>query len=125
MDDERRTEPGTDMAALLRLGAAPDGLREKRWWIVGGIFVVVVAGVLAWRLLGGPAGPSYRMAEITTGALTATVTATGTLQPVNTVDIGPEISGQIETVNVDYNDRVVAGQVLAVMDTDVLKAKVL
>jgi HlyD family secretion protein len=52
------------------------------------------------------------------------VTATGTVQPVNQVDVGTEISGTIRTVEVDYNDRVKVGQVLARIDTEKLQAQV-
>ena len=96
----------------------------KRKWVIAGIVGVIVLFVLV-RMLSGPAGPKYQTAEITRGAIVATVTATGTLQPVNTVEIGPEISGQIAKVLVDFNDKVTAGQVLAVMDTDTLRARVL
>jgi len=54
-----------------------------------------------------------------------TVTATGALEPTNQVDVGSELSGIIKTVEVDYNDRVTVGQILARLDTDKLKAKVL
>jgi HlyD family secretion protein len=53
------------------------------------------------------------------------VTATGTVQPVNQVDVGTEISGTIRTVEVDYDDRVKVGQVLARLDTEKLQAQVL
>ena len=127
MDDHRQQDfPGQttgDMAAVLGLGQA---LRPRlnRWWIGGGIAAVLGLAVIARALSGGPA-TAYREAAVTKGALMATVTATGTLQPVTTVDIGPEISGQIDTVNVDFNDRVKAGQVLAVMDKDLMNAHVL
>lgn len=117
---------GADMASVLGLGKTTSALpRLNRWWISGAILVAVVAIVLVVRLISGPPAPTFRQGDVTKGGLTATVTATGTLQPVNTVDLGPEISGQIDKVNVDYNDRVTAGQVLAVMDTDTLNAKVL
>lgn len=67
----------------------------------------------------------YRTASVTRGDLIVTVTATGTVQPVNQVDVGTEISGTIRTVEVDYNDRVTAGQVLARLDTEKLQAQVL
>ena len=66
----------------------------------------------------------YSTVEATRGKLTVTVTATGTIQPVNQVDVGSEISGTIKTVLVDYNDRVEQGQVLAILNTDQLQAKV-
>jgi HlyD family secretion protein len=62
---------------------------------------------------------------VTRGDLTVIVTATGTVQPVNQVDVGTEISGTIRTVEADYNDRVKVGQVLARIDTDKLQAQVL
>ena len=120
MDDERRGDSSADMKALLGLCAGEGLRRMNRWWIAGGVAAVLVVIGIAVRVFGGPPAASYRQAEVTRGGLIATVTATGTLQPVNTVDIGPEISGQIETVKVDFNDRVTAGQILAVMDTDML-----
>jgi len=123
MKDETHDDAG--MASVLGLNKTAAGLpRRKRWWIAGGV-VAVIAVVIAVRAFSGPPGPTYRQGEVVKGAIIATVTATGTLQPVNTVDLGPEISGQIDKVNVDYNDRVTSGQVLAVMDTDTLNAKVL
>ena len=126
MDDAHNfhTNHTDEMAATLGLGRAPvSRLRAWRWWIMGGAAVVII-GLGAMYQFGGPRGPAYRTTPITLGAVTAAVTATGTLQPVNTVDLGPEISGQIRKVYVDYNDHVTAGQVLALIDTDTLNAKV-
>jgi HlyD family secretion protein len=53
--------------------------------------------------------------------LVATVSATGTLQPTDRVDVGSEISGIVAKVLVDTNDRVSAGQILAVIDTTKLE----
>jgi HlyD family secretion protein len=52
------------------------------------------------------------------------VTATGTLQPMNKVDVGSELSGIVKSVEVDFNDRVKVGQVLARLDTTRLEAQV-
>jgi HlyD family secretion protein len=57
--------------------------------------------------------------------LTVSVTATGNLQPTNTVTVGSELSGIIKSVEVDYNDRVTVGQVLARLDTTKLQTQVL
>jgi HlyD family secretion protein len=67
----------------------------------------------------------YKTAPLIRGDLTVVVTATGTVQPVNQVDVGTEISGTIRTVEVDYDDRVKVGQVLARLDTEKLQAQVL
>jgi HlyD family secretion protein len=123
MKDDARGDAG--MASVLGLNKSAGGLPGRPWWWITGGIVAVVIIIAAVRMLGGPAGPTFRQGEVGKGGLTATVTATGTLQPVNTVDLGPEISGQIAKVLVDYNDRVSEGQVLALMDPDQLKAKVL
>ncbi|MSO98079.1 MAG: efflux RND transporter periplasmic adaptor subunit [Rhodospirillaceae bacterium] len=117
--------PADDVAKTIGLGQAKPKFAFKinKWWIVGA--VVVIAGILFARPFGGPPGPKFLFADVTQGGLTVTVTATGQLQPRNQVDVGAEISGQIDRVDVDFNDRVTQGQVLAAMDTDNLKAKVL
>jgi HlyD family secretion protein len=67
----------------------------------------------------------YQTKKSQRGDLTVTVTATGTLEPTNQVDVGSELSGIIRTVEVDYNDQVKVGQVLARLDRDKLKARAL
>ena len=74
---------------------------------------------------GDGAATTVRHAGCTRGDITVTVTATGNLEPRNQVDIGSELSGTMRTVNVDVNDEVKAGQVLAVLDTTRLNAQVL
>lgn len=59
------------------------------------------------------------------GHLVVTVSATGTLDPIKEVDVGIEVSGTIKTVDVDYNDEVKVGQILARLDTTLLEAQVL
>lgn len=106
------------------LGRARDRVMAlDRKWLAAAAALVLLLGYLLWPE--GQGGPvAFRTVEATRGPLTVTVSATGTLQPVNTVEVGAEISGLIETVLVDFNDRVTKGQVLAVMDTDNLRARV-
>lgn len=59
------------------------------------------------------AGPRYQTESLAQGNLRVTVSATGKLAPVNEVEVGSELSGIIEAVFVDYNDRVKKGQTLA------------
>jgi len=63
----------------------------------------------------GKAEP-YRTEQVTRGDLTRSVSASGTLEALVTVDVGSQISGQIRDVYVDFNDRVAKGQVMAVLD---------
>ena len=104
-----------------------DRAASKRRWAIRGAWVAallaVMAAVLYVLLRGGTPDNTYVTAEITRGPLTVTVTATGQLAPVTEVDIGSEVSGTIENVAVDYNARVRAGQILARINTDKLKAQ--
>ncbi|MDR3666454.1 MAG: efflux RND transporter periplasmic adaptor subunit [Ignavibacteriaceae bacterium] len=66
----------------------------------------------------------YTFTQITRGSLSQTITATGTLQAVTTVDIGTQVSGKIAKLYVDFNDHVRKGQLLAVIDTTTLVTQV-
>jgi HlyD family secretion protein len=107
------------------LGLDARASRWRRWlpWGVAALLLVAV-GLVLW-LARPPEAASMRFvtAEATRGDLLVTVTATGTLEPVNQVEVGTEISGNVETVLVDFNDRVRVGQVLARLDTDQLEAR--
>ena len=90
----------------------------RKWAVRGGILLALVVILLALaRCFGSTAAPSYTTQNVRTGDLTVTVSATGNLKPVNQVDVGSEQSGKITDVFVDVNDRVVAGQQLAELDT--------
>ena len=115
----------TDVAASLRLGESRSRTGRLGRWLILSILVIGLAGaVLLWLGLGKPGAAQYRTAVLQRGDLTVTVTATGSVQPTNQVEISSELSGIIRTVAVDYNDRVEVGQVLAELDTDKLKAEV-
>lgn len=70
-------------------------------------------------------GDTYQFVEITRGDLENTISATGTVNPVSTVEVGTQVSGIIDFLDVDFNDTVRKGQILAVLDTSLLKASVL
>jgi HlyD family secretion protein len=124
-NDKSAAASGADIAQTLGIVQTKDKGRHylRLGSIVAAIIVIVIVG-LQWFGNGESQAVRYSTTEVTRGKLTVAVTATGTLQPVNQVDVGSEISGTIETVMVDYNDRVEQGQVLATMNTDQLQAKV-
>ena len=66
----------------------------------------------------------YITKKITRGDLSVVVSATGNLNPTNSVDIGIEVSGTIKEIYVDFNDEVEIGQVLAKLDTTKLQSEV-
>ncbi|OIO62548.1 MAG: hypothetical protein AUJ47_07560 [Candidatus Marinimicrobia bacterium CG1_02_48_14] len=67
----------------------------------------------------------YQFVTITRGDIENTITATGVLSPVTTVEVGTQVSGTVAKVFVDFNDHVKKGQVLAVLDTILLKMAIL
>ncbi len=110
-----------DIGTALGLGA-PRRTGLRLTWLVLGI-VAVLGIVLAWRWLagGGDAGqPRFETAAAERGDLTVTVSATGTLQPTNQVDVGSELSGTVLSVYADDNSEVKKGQVLARLDVSKL-----
>ena len=107
----------TDVAASLGLGESGPRAGGPGRWLVASLVVMALAGaVLLWLGLDHQGAAQYRTAVAQRGDLTVTVTATGSVQPTNDVEISSELSGIIRTVAVDYNDRVEVGQVLAELD---------
>lgn len=114
--------PHTDVAKTLGIGEPVPG-RRWRWFAAAGALIAI--GVVGAVLFFGPAEEvRYQTAKVERGSLTVTVTATGTLQPTNQVDVGSELSGIIKTVEADFNDTVKVGQVLARLDTARLESQV-
>ena len=101
-------------------------LRRALKWLVGLAIVLLIAGGGYTFLASGgkSTGVSYRTDPASRGDITVLITATGTVQPTNQVDVSSELSGIMRSVNVDYNSRVKVGEVLAELDTDKLKATV-
>lgn len=89
------------------------------------ISVVILAGIFmfsscsAAKSSGGK--QHYDFTTVSKGSIESTVASTGTLAVVSSVDVLAEMSGRIEAVYVDYNSRVKKGQVLAKINTDLLK----
>jgi HlyD family secretion protein len=90
--------------------------KYKKWaLIIVAAFGVILLGY--WLFGGGEKAKSYATEAVTKGELQVKVTATGNLAPTNQISVGSELSGLVETVLVDVNDRVVRGQTLAQIDT--------
>lgn len=109
---------------LKTLSPPPKRGGPRRWWwrllILLVLLGAIVAG-LAFFLGGSASAPLYETAEVSRGDLMVRVTATGNLQPINQVDVGSELSGTMEAVFVDVNDKVHRGQVLAQLDVSRLQ----
>ena len=98
------------------LGGRPPS-RFRRYAIWTGIAIgILLLILLLMRLFGGAEKSGYATEAAQKGNLTVTVSATGKLAPINQVTVGSQLSGQVIKVLVDVNDRVAAGQPLALID---------
>ncbi len=89
------------------------------------VAVVLAAGAAAYGWWGARAGsPNYRLAKVERGGITAVTSATGTLNPVVSVQVGSQVSGQIKEIYADYNSPVTQGQVIARIDPEPFQLKV-
>jgi len=129
---ERRTHGSPDGAGRrrdveekLRVAGERPGAKLRRRLIRWGIpALVIIGGVLYFKLHHAAAPAQYVTSTARRGDLAVTVTATGTLAALDTVDVGTEISGVVDVVAADYNDQVTKGQILAVVNTDQLQAQI-
>ena len=96
----------------------------KRTAIAASVLAVVLGG--GWLYLQKnprPEEPKFRTAQVDEGAITQVVLATGTLQPVITVNVGTQVSGTVLERRADFNDRVKKGQILLRLDPATLQAR--
>jgi HlyD family secretion protein len=119
--DTRTPELEHTLAGLEAANSRP--WRRALPWALAAITAL---GIGAWWLARDRnGGVEFLTQAVSQGSLTVTITATGNLEPRNQVDIGSELSGTVRLVNVDINDEVRRGQVLATLDTERLNAQVL
>lgn len=89
------------------------------------IIAIIIIGIIVILAFGGDEKSTvsqFATVTVSRGNISHVVTATGEIQPVNTVNIGSQVSGKIEKIYVDYNSKVKKGDVLLTIDPSVLKA---
>lgn len=135
--DTMHSRPNDPSTKVVKLQSARTPLpelieREKRrqrrtrlYWGIGIAVLASAIGLGVWlsRPRTVPMNERFRTLPMTHGDLVREVRATGQVDAVSTVSVGAEISGRLATVEVNYNDRVKAGQVLARFDRNVLEAQ--
>ncbi|MGI6232411.1 MAG: efflux RND transporter periplasmic adaptor subunit [Prevotella sp.] len=94
---------------------------SKTWYIVA---VLVILAFVAWLLSGTKKKEQvdFVYETVAPANIRNSITATGTVQPVDTVAVGTQVSGIIDKIYVDYNSKVKKGQVIAVLDQKNLKS---
>ena len=95
----------------------------KRWLLLG--FVIVLAGtIFSWSYLRNAKLSEYQTARVTIGDIASTVAATGNLNAVVTVQVGSQVSGNIQALYADFNTKVQQGQLVALIDPQMFQAQV-
>ncbi len=121
MSPELRAVPAPAPPAPLPppVRAAPPKRRHVGRWIAALIVLAAAAaGVVAWRRMAASTGapPRYTTAPVTTGPIARTVTSSGSVNPVTTIQVGTYVSGVIQELYCDYNTVVKKGQLCARID---------
>ena len=89
------------------------------------LIILAGGGYALWRAKGnGGDAPKYKLAKAENGPLTAVVSATGTLNPVVSVQVGSQVSGQIKEILVDFNSPVKQNQLIARIDPETFEYRV-
>jgi HlyD family secretion protein len=99
--------------------------KKTRFALGAIVLTATAAGLWIYRNAEAREAPAYRFATITRGDLESTVSATGALSAVTTVQVGTQVSGQVSQIYVDFNDRVKKGQLLARIDPTLQQQAVL
>ena len=91
-------------------------MKHVNVWVGAGALLLVSATVLWLHQAGRAEHPAYRTVPVRRGHLKAMVASTGRLAPLNTVEVGSQVSGTIQQLFVDYNAEVKKDQILARID---------
>jgi HlyD family secretion protein len=90
-------------------------------WVRKGLygFTSLIVLIIIWKLLSSTLGwsdPQYKTATVEEGPLAVMISASGTLNPVKSIQVGTQVSGMLQDIYVDFNDVVKKGQVIARID---------
>ncbi|AHG21934.1 macrolide transporter [Chania multitudinisentens RB-25] len=90
-------------------------IRRKKRWVISLVVLAVIAVIAYWRL-NHPAPVVFKTVKVAQRELQQNVLATGQLDAVRKVDVGAQVSGQLESLKVEIGDRVEKGQLLGIID---------
>ena len=100
-------------------------MKKKTWvWLVIVVVLIAVVAGYFWIRKSETAKVVYQTVKLDQGDVVVTITATGTLEAVQTVQVGSQVSGTIDKLYADFNSVVTQGQLLAQLDSTFLRASV-
>lgn len=98
---------------------------KKSVFLIGILIALFAAGWFIYRATARNGEAKYQFGEVIRGDMESTISCSGTLSPVTTVEVGTQVSSIIAHIYADFNDQVKKGQLLAVLDTVLLRATVM
>ncbi len=96
---------------------------RKAIWIIGVVALTLAGGGYVFFAGERKAPIRYRTAPIERGTIESMVTATGTINPVVSVQVGAQVTGKIQSLHADFNSVVKAGEIVATIDPSVYQAR--
>lgn len=115
-----------ELPAPLETEYKPPGASKRKklliWALVLGVAALTAA--LLWRSYSGTEAPVFQFAKVERSQIEATVSTTGTLNPVVQVQVGSQVSGNIKALYADFNTHVKKGQLVALIDPAPFEAAV-
>ena len=116
----KKNKSQTEKKSFLR--RAFGWLWRKKWWLL----IIVLVAVGTWYIFAEKTKKpgEFITMNITRGDIRQVVTATGEIRPVNTVNVGSQVSGTIDNLYVDFNSKVKKGDILLTIEPSVLQATV-
>src|SRR5882724_2653453 len=125
MTQSSPVEEQTPLDFAPTVGAEPTTAKRPRRWLGWALACAGLAGagVASWKLLSKPAAPAYAVVNVRRGNLARTISATGKVQAVTTVQVGTQVSGTVSELHADFNDHVKAGQIIARLDPSQIQAQ--
>jgi HlyD family secretion protein len=112
------------MAVTLHCADEQGDMTARKPLIIGAVAAAIVIVAAIIYVLNRPPTLRVTSSEVTRGNVERSVFATGTLAPLKMVDVSTQVSGTIESIDVDFNSRVTAGQIIARLDPSVYSAQV-
>ena len=101
-------------------------MKKKRIIIITITCLLLIAGAIIFQAFReGHSNYVFETEKIELGSVNITITATGTLEATNTVEVGTQVSGVIEKLYVDFNSEVKKGQLIAELDKSTLLMKLI
>lgn len=121
-DSSGLNEADVNVDEFLGVSERPRWRRWMKFWLLALIILLLILAISTCS--SGNDEVSYITEDVTEESLELTVTATGNLRPTNQVTVGSEVTGPVDKVLVDVNDRVTQGQVIAIINTEIIDQQI-